>query len=172
AGDKIEVELGAPRIFSWRIFFGGLVVHFAAADAVGGGETGNAALRANGFVAELGVSGNGCDGGIDVFTIGVAVDEDGVARSTSEQLIDRNIEGFTLDVPKRGVDRGDGGHGYRAAAPVRALIEVLPSVFDAARVAADEKRNDVIGEIAGDGELAAVERGVTEAVDAVFGGDF
>src|SRR4029077_14064762 len=33
-------------------------------------------------------------------------------------------------------------------------------------------RNDGIGEIAGDGELAAVERGVTEAVDGVFGGGF
>src|SRR5229473_3761656 len=172
AGDKIEVELGAPRIFSWRIFFGGLVKHFAAADTIGALKAGDAALRANGSVAELGIVGDSRDGGIDVFTIGVAVDQDGVARRAPEQLIDGHVEGFALDVPERGVDRGDGGHGDGAAAPVRAFIEVLPSVFDAARVAADEKRDDVIGEIAGDSEFAAVERGVTQAVDAVFGGDF
>src|SRR4029077_5568985 len=172
AGDEIEVELGAPRIFSGRVFFGGLVKHFAAADAVGAGETGDAALRANGFVTELGILGDSRDGGIDVFAIGMAVDEDGVAGSAAEQLIDGNVEGFALDVPERSVDRGDRGHGDRAAAPVRAFVKVLPEVFDATGVAADEKRDDVIGQIAGDGKFAAVERGVTEAVDAVFGDDF
>src|SRR5467141_2089582 len=164
--DKIEVKLRAPQIFDGRVFFCGLVIHFAAADAVGACEAGDAALRANGFVAELGVGGYGDDGVPDVVAAGVAVDEDGVAGGAAEQLVDGNVEGFALDVPERGVHRRDGGHGYRAAAPVRALVKVLPEVFDAARVAADEKRNDMIGEITGDGEFAAVEGGVDEAVDA------
>src|SRR6266404_6175188 len=172
AGDEIEVELGAPGVFGWRVFFCWLVKHFAAADTVRAFEARDAALRANGFVAKLGIVGNGRDGGIDVLSISVAVNHDGLAGGTGEQLIDGNVERFALNVPERGIDGGDRGHGNGAAAPIRAFVKILPSVLDAACVAADEKRNDVIGEIAGDGEFAAVERGVTEAVDAVFGGDF
>jgi len=80
----------------------------------------------------------------------------------------RGVECFPLDVPQSGVDGGDRGHGDRAAAPVRTFVEIVPSVFDAARVATDENRNYVIGEIAGDGEFATVKRGVTEPVETIF----
>ena len=60
-------------------------------------------------------------------------------------------------------------HRHRPAPPVGALVEVLPGVLDAPRVAADEQRHDVIGQVAGDRELAAVQRRVAETVDAVLG---
>jgi len=79
ARDKIEVELGAPSIFLRRILYGRLIVHFAAPDAIDAVEAGDAALRANGFVAHLGILGNGGDGVIDIFAAGVTVDEDSIA---------------------------------------------------------------------------------------------
>src|SRR5262249_11528739 len=74
-------------------------------------------------------------------------------------------------VPKRCIDGRDRGHCHRTAAPVRALVEILPRVFDFAGVAADEKRNDMISKIAGDGELAAIQCGVTKTVETGFGGE-
>ena len=99
----------------------------------------------------------------------MAVDEHRVARSAAEQLIHGRIERLAENVPERRIDRGDRRHRDRAAAPVRAFVEVLPDVLDAARVAADEQRQHVIVQVTGDRELAAVERRVAQAVDAVFG---
>src|SRR5467141_1322112 len=149
-GHEIHVQLGTPRAFEGHVFFGGLIKHVAAANAVGAVESGDAALRANGFVAELGVFGDGGNGVVDIFAAGVAVHQDGFARGAAEQLIDRNVERFALNVPERGIDRGDGGHGDGAATPVRALVKILPEIFEAASVAANQKRDYVIGEIAGD----------------------
>src|SRR6267142_5501092 len=150
AGHEIHVQLGTPRAFEGHVFFGGLIKHFAAANAVGAVESGDATLRANGFVAELGVFGDGGNSVVDIFAAGVAVHQDGFARGAAEQLIDRNVERFAFDVPERGIDRRDGGHGDGAATPVRAFVKILPDIFDAARVAANQKRGYVIGEIAGD----------------------
>src|SRR5258706_4459548 len=172
AWDEIQVELGTPCILDRGVLFGGLVIHFAAPDAIDSVETGHAALCTKGFVAELGMLGDGGDCVVDIFAAGVTVHEDSVTRRAAEQLVDGNVEGFALDVPERGIDRGYRRHGDRTAAPVRTFVEIMPSVFDAPRVAADENRDYVIGEIAGDGEFAAVKRGVTETVEAVFGRDF
>ena len=60
-------------------------------------------------------------------------------------------------------------HRHRPAPPVGALVQELPDVLDATRVASDEQRQHVIGQIARDGQLAAVQRRVAEAVDAVLG---
>src|SRR5262249_32631430 len=70
--------------------------------------------------------------------------------------------------PERRVDGADGRHRHRPSPPVRPFVEILPRVLDASRVAADEQRDDVVREIAGDGELSSVERRVAEAVDAVL----
>src|SRR5882672_9179164 len=150
AGHEIHVQLGAPGAFEGHVFFGGLVKHFAAANAVGAVESGDATLRANRFVAELGVFGDGGNSVVDIFAAGVAIHQDGFARGAAEQLIDGNVERFAFDVPERSIDRGDGGHGNRAATPVRPLVQILPEIFDAACVAANQKRDDVIREIAGD----------------------
>src|SRR5712664_752509 len=92
AGDKIEVELGTPQIFDGCVFFCWLVIHFAATDAVGAGEAGDPALRANGSVAELGVGGDGGDGVLDVVTAGVAVDEDRVSGNDIERSEEHTSE--------------------------------------------------------------------------------
>ena len=54
---------------------------------------------------------------------------------------------LALEVPQRGVDGGDCAHRHRSAPPVRAAIEVLPDILDPRRIATDQRRNDVIGEI-------------------------
>jgi hypothetical protein len=47
----------------------------------------------------------------------------------------------------------------------------MPRVLDASRVAADEQRDYVIGQVTGDGQLTAVQGCIAEAVDSVFGLD-
>jgi len=96
--------------------------------------------RANRFVAELGVFGDGGNGVVDIFAAGVPYTKMASRESAAEQLIDGNVERFALDVPERSIDRGDGGHGDGAATPVRALVQILPEIFDAASVAANQKR--------------------------------
>jgi hypothetical protein len=81
-------------------------------------------------------------------------------------LIQRQVRLFGLDVPERGVDGRDRRHRHRAAPPIGAAVEVLPDVFDLRRVATDERGDDVVGEVARDGKLAAVERRVADAGEA------
>ena len=96
------------------------------------------------------------------------VDEHGFARRPAKKLIDRRAKRLALDVPQRCIDGADRRHRHGTPTPVRAGVEVLPRVFDAARVAADEQRHDVIAQVAGDGELAAIQRRVAQPVDAVL----
>ena len=79
-------------------------------------------------------------GFFDVVAVRVAVDQDGIAAASAEQVVDRRVERLALDVPQRHVDRGDGGHGDGTAAPVRSAIEVLPDVFGLEGVAVDDAR--------------------------------
>jgi hypothetical protein len=102
----------------------------------------------------------------------VAVDEDGIAAASAEEVVDGGVESLALDVPEGHVDSGDGGHGDGTAAPVGSAIEVLPDVFGLEGVAVKDAGDDVVGEIAGDGEFAAVEGGVAQAVEAFVGFDF
>ena len=87
-----------------------------------------------------------------------------LAAAAAEQVVDRRVQRLALDVPKGDVHRGDGGHRDGSAPPVGAAIQVLPDVFYLRGIAADEAGDDVLGKIAGDGELAAVERRVAESV--------
>src|SRR5262245_43520116 len=50
-----------------------------------------------------------------------------------------------------------------------ALVEVLPGVLDAARVAADQQRDDVLLQVARDRQLATVQRRVADPVQPVLG---
>jgi hypothetical protein len=45
----------------------------------------------------------------------------------------------------------------------------LPDIFDSPRITPDQQRNDVVGEIAGNGKLTSIQRGIPKTVDAVFG---
>src|ERR1019366_10332248 len=60
-------------------------------------------------------------------------------------------------------------HRDRSAPPVRPSVQVLPGVLDVVRLAADQQRRDVVSQVGGDGKLAAVERAVSQADDAVAG---
>jgi hypothetical protein len=48
----------------------------------------------------------------------------------------------------------------------------LPDILDPRRIATDEGRDDVLGEIGRDGELATIERSVPDSMDALVGFDF
>ena len=102
---------------------------------------------------------------------GVAVDHDPVAGRTPEQLVHGKPGDLALDVPQRDVDRSDGGHRHRPAPPIGAPVEVLPGVLDPARIAADEQWADVIPQVGGDGELAAIQGRVAEPDHPVLGLD-
>jgi hypothetical protein len=117
------------------------------------------------------VLADGVEGFGDIGSVGVGVDEATGAGRAAEAVEDGGVEGFALDVPESDVDGGDGGHGDGAASPVGSAIEVLPDVFGLEGVAADEAGEDVVLQVGGYGELAAVEGGVAEAVDAFVGVD-
>jgi hypothetical protein len=171
-GDVVEVALGRPERFGWEAAFGGFVGLAGPGHAVAGGDAGNSALSADGEVALGLIFPDGVDGFFDVAAVGVGVDEDALTGFAAEQVVDGSVEGFALDVPECDIDGGDGGHGDGAAAPVGSAIEVLPGVLDVEGIAVDEAGDDVFGEVGCDGELAAVERGVSEAVEAGVGFDF
>src|SRR5690606_8513526 len=57
------------------------------------------------------------------------------------------------------------GHG--APAPVGAPVQELPGVLGAVRVAADQQRHHVVGEVGGDRQLPAVQRRVPQARQTV-----
>ena len=166
---EVQVALRAPHALERHPLLRRLVVEGAAADAVGVDHAGNRALRAHRLVAHGDVFLHRLHGVVFGRAVGVAVDHHRVARRAAEQLIDRRVQRLAANVPERRVHGADRGHRHRPAPPVRALVEVLPDVLDAPRVAADEQRHHVVGEVARHRELAAVERRIAEAVDAVFG---
>src|SRR5580693_9308261 len=136
-----QVFLRGPEIFRRQAFFGRFVVELVFRNAVGGGNPGNTRLRANGAIAHGRVFADFVDGFLDVAAVGVAVDHDAGAAFSTEKVVNRSVEGFALDVPQGDVDRANRSHGYGAAAPIRAAIEILPDVFGLKRIAADEARN-------------------------------
>src|SRR6266850_119761 len=148
--------LSQARRFDRRVFFRWLIVHFAAANAVCALQSRYAALRTNRFISKFDVIGGGFNRFFDILTAGVAVHQHRLPGSASQQLIDWRIQGLALDVPERGIDRGNRTHRHWAAAPVRAFIEVLPDVLDSPSVASDQKWNDMVGEIACNRKLTAV----------------
>ena len=145
----------------------GLVVKVALGHAVGLVESRHAGLHADRLVAHLDVAPDGFDRFAVIAAVGVTVDHHPVTASAAEQLIDRHAGALALDVPQRHVDCGNCRHRHRPAAPVSAAIQVLPDILDGARIAPDQARNHVLVEVGFHGQLAAVERGVAHAVDAV-----
>ncbi len=171
-GSEVEVTLGRPERLGGKAALSGLVGLTGFGDAVAGGNAGDAGLGADGEVAEVAMLLDRVDRFGDVGSVSVGVDEDAFAGLATEEVVERGVEGLGFDVPERHVDGGDGGHGDGAAAPVSATVKILPDVFDAGWVAADEAGEYVLGEVRGDGEFAAIKGGVAEAVDAFICGDF
>src|SRR5215475_11874070 len=169
---KSQIVLGGPLILRRGIPFRGFVEHLAAPNAICAAEAWYAGLRTDSFIAQAEIMPEGADGFLEICAASVSINQHRFSRSTPEQLIKGNVEALGFDVPERGIDGGDGAHRGRAAPPVRAFIQILPRVFDFARVAVDEKWNNVVSEIAGNGEFAAVEGGVAQPIDSILGREF
>src|SRR6185437_9579850 len=167
----IEILRRRPRVLGRDGGIGRLVIELVLRHAIRRWQSGNAALRANRLVAETDVALDFIGSFRDVVAVRMAVHHDAAAARAAQKLVERQPGDFALDVPERGVDSGDRAHRHRTPAPVGTAIEVLPRVFNARRIAADEHRNDVLGEISRNGALAAIERGIADAVDALVGFD-
>ena len=170
-GDEVEVALGGPEGFLGQSALGRFVGLTGFGDAVAPGDAGDAGLGADGEVAFGYVALDGVESFGDVGAVGVGVDEDAFAAPAAEEVVDGGVERLALDVPESDVDGGDGGHGDGASAPVGSAVEVLPDVLGLEGVTADDAGEDVVLEVGGDGELAAVEGGVAEAIDPFVGVD-
>ena len=77
----------------------------------------------------------------------VAVDHHPVAGRAAEQLVDRESGDLAIEIPQGHVDGADRGHRHRTAAPVGALVEVLPGVLDPAGIPADQQRAQMITQV-------------------------
>ena len=171
SGRVAQVLLGGPVVLAGQVAVGGFVEQIAPAHAVDLVQAGHAALRADRAVAHVGVAQHLVDGVLDVRAVGVAVDHHAGTALAAQQLVQRQAGGLGLQVPQRGVDGGDGGHGDRAATPVGTLVQVLPDILDLVRVAADQAGDDVFGQIGRHRQLAAVQGGVADAGQALVGLD-
>ena len=146
---EVEVLLGRPRLLLRPVLGRRLVRGVALGDAVDRLQSRHAALRADRLVAQRAVA-------LDrVERLGDVAARSRGRRPARRRATRRPAAGraacpasLALDVPQRHVDRGDRRHRHRAAPPVRALVEVLPDVLDALRVAADQQRAEVVGEVA------------------------
>ena len=104
-------------------------------------------------------------------TSGVTVNHDSLTRFTSEELIERQFRYLRLDVPQSDINRAEGRHLDRSATPIRMVVEQMPDVFDAMRSQSDEEGGEVANRL-GDRKLTAIQRPVTDPVDAFVSDDF
>ena len=169
SGHRAQVRLGRPPGLGRTLDRGRLVEELVLCDAVDRTQTRDADLHANRLVAHLAIGGDLLEHLGDGLGAGVPVDHDAIAGPAAQQLVDGHPGRFALEVPQRGVDRRDRGHRDGPAPPVGALVQVLPGVLDAVPVAADQQRADVIDQIAGNRQLAAVKRRVPHAGQSVVG---
>jgi hypothetical protein len=121
-GHEVEVLRRVPHGLGRQSGVGGLVEHVAATDAVGLVDAGDAALRADRVVAQVDVLADRVNRLLEVAAVGVAVDQHAVAAPAAKQLVQRQAGLLALDIPQRGVDRGDRAHRHRPAPPVRAAV--------------------------------------------------
>ena len=152
-----EILRRRPHRLRGQLALGGFVRILQAGNAVSLLDAGHAALRAHRLVALRDVLADFGAALVDVLAVRMSVDERAFARASTEQLVQRLIAHLAEDVPQRDVDRGDCRHRHGAAAPVRTAIEKLPDIFDAARVAADQIRHQVVLEVGRHREFAAVQ---------------
>ena len=163
-----EVALGGPdRLARDRRV--GRLVDLAPAHPVGRRQTGDAGLDPHRAVPVVDQPGDLGQQARLVESAGVAVDRDAEPGPPAEQPVDRQAGDLAEDVPQGRVDRGDRRHRHRPAPPVGAAVEVLPGVLDLRGVPADQRRDDVLGQIGGHRQLPAVEGGVTDPGDPLVG---
>jgi hypothetical protein len=163
----VEILRRGPDVFGRNRGVRRLVIQSVFRHAVGRRESRDTGLCADGLVSEIDVARHFVERFGDVLSIGMAVDHHAVAALPAEQFVQRHSRHLALEVPQRRIDGGDRAHRHRPAAPVRAAIEVLPDILDPRRIATDEGRDDVLGEIGRDGELATIERSVPDSMEAL-----
>ena len=101
----------------------------------------------------------------------VAVEGEPVVEAAAEQVVDRQAERLAAQVPEGDVHAADqGGDEAERAERVEAGVELVPEIFDARRVLADEQRADPAG---GGGDHGAVRPGgdLADAMNAGVGVD-
>src|SRR5687767_5962135 len=100
-------------------------------------KTWNAALHAYGFVTLVAILAHMLQAVVQILAVGMAINQDLLTASAAQQLIQRHVGGFGLDIPQRHIHGGDRGHGDRSATPVGAAIKILPDIFNPACIPAD-----------------------------------
>jgi hypothetical protein len=140
-----------------------------AGDSVDGAETWDRGLDSDRLIALVEIGAHVIEQLRQVASGGVAVRHESGTGCAAEQLVQRHVRGLGLDVPERDIYRRDRRHGDRPATPVRAAVEKLPGVFNLVGIPPDQQRNDVITQVADDGEFSPVERGIAKTRETVIG---
>ena len=170
---EIEVFFGGPELlFRPVTFSGGLVGQpFSFRHAIGGFHTRHAALDADRLKAHLFVTGVIFQHVINGVSGGMTIDHHPFPGCAAQQLVERHIGRFGFDIPQCHIHGGNGRHGDRTTTPVGAFIEELPDILNAVRITADQLRAEVIFQIRGHRKFTSVEGGITQADDALVGGN-
>src|SRR6266436_10424275 len=74
----------------------------SAPDTVCALHSRDAGLRSNRFIAELNVLANSLDCCVQIVSAGMAIDKHAIARSSPQQMVERNVETLGANVPQCG----------------------------------------------------------------------
>jgi hypothetical protein len=118
-------------------------------------------LCAYGEISHLEIPADFIDGLLYILSIRVAVNQNTVPTLPAEKVVDGGVQRLAFDVPECHIDSGNRRHCYGPATPICAAIQVLPDVFGLKWIASDQTRYDMFFKIGSDGQLPAVESGVT-----------
>src|SRR6266545_823739 len=106
---------------------------------------------------------------LEVASAGVEIEVGAETDLTAEQLIERHVRAFALDVPQRDVHAAHRVEERRAVAPVRAHIRRLPDVLDFVHVATDQKWLQILLDRSLDDVCALSERCASPPMQARLG---
>ena len=107
---------------------------------------------------------------LQVAPAGMRIAIHGEAGFPADELIDRHVRPFALDVPQRHVKPAESVVQHRTIAPIGTRVGVLPKVLDIVRVPAARKRIKILLDGGHHGEWTLVEGGAAEAVQTGLAG--
>src|SRR5688572_6276954 len=165
-GHVTQVRRRLPDLRLGQAGLGRLVRLVALGHAIAVRDARYARLHADGHVSLVARPADGLHGPPQILAGRVCVDHDPVTALAADQVVEGCSERLALDVPQREIDGGDCRHGDGPAPPVGAPVEEVPDVLDVASVLADQRRQTVLFQVSHDRLLAAVQGGVSEAVNA------
>src|SRR5580698_10135350 len=99
-----QILLRRPQTFGRQSTLSWLIVFVVLWHAISRFEPRNPALRADGEITNVAIPGNLIDGLSDVAPGRVPVHERRIPAPAAEQIVDRNAESLSLDVPQRHID--------------------------------------------------------------------